>query len=346
VDANQAACTQYGYTRERLIGMPLRAASSPTIPGAQVAFPLPSNFTSVDEFAAYCDGVIRNAPQPFRAMVNAVRADGSSFPAEAQRHAVFSDNEWFIAIHIRDMTERRRAEQEIHRHVEELTRSNRELAQFANVISHDLSEPLRMVGSFTQLLRRRYEARLDGEGLEFMQYVIEGARRMQQLMDDLLAYARVGRAGARSAVPLDEAVDAAIANLHVAIAEAGARIERGELPVLMVEPSGMVQLFQNLIANAIKFVRGRAPVVRIQATETPSDWRIDVSDNGIGIAPEYFERIFVIFQRLHSREQYAGTGVGLAICRKIVERHGGNIAVTSAPGVGSTFTIVLPKAAD
>ena len=229
---------------------------------------------------------------------------------------------------------------------EALERSNRELEQLAYVASHDLQEPLRMVASYLQLLADRYQGRLDADADEFIGYAVDGARRMQALINDLLAYSRVGtKARPFEPTECNTLVRTALHHLQVAIDESGARVECGDLPAVRGDATQLLQLFQNLLANAIKFRRpGEAPRVSVSAQACPEGWRFAVTDNGIGIAPEYFERIFVLFQRLHGRTEYPGTGIGLALCKKIVERHAGHIGVDSAPGRGSTFWFTLRRA--
>jgi len=246
---------------------------------------------------------------------------------------------------IQDITERKRAEEELAERMEELRRSNAELEQFAYVASHDLQEPLRMVSSFTQLLRRRYEGQLDETADEFIGYAVDGANRMQALINALLEYSRVGTRG-RPLAPVDTAAvfQAALANLRNAVGESGAEVVAGELPTVLGDEVQLMQLFQNLISNAIKFRGGEPPRVRVQARRQGREWVFSVRDNGIGIGEEYRERIFVIFQRLHGREEYSGTGIGLALCKKIVERHGGKIWVESELGRGSTFSFTLRAA--
>jgi PAS domain S-box-containing protein len=249
-----------------------------------------------------------------------------------------------------DVTEQKRYEEELERRAEELRRSNAELEQFAYVASHDLQEPLRMVSSYTQLLRRRYEGRLDEEADEFIGYAVEGAERMRRLIDDLLAYSRVGTRG-RPLAPTSTAaaLEGALANLKVAIEESAAEIEApGEMPVVVGDHTQLVQLFQNLVGNALKFVAEPPARVRIgvELLGGSGEWLFSVSDNGIGIERGSEERIFVIFQRLHDRSRYGGTGIGLALCKKIVERHGGRIRAESegVPGRGSTFYFTLKAA--
>lgn len=250
----------------------------------------------------------------------------------------------------RDITERKRTEQQLADKTDELERSNTELEQFAYVASHDLQEPLRMVASYTQLLGRRYKGKLDSDADEFIRYAVEGATRMQVLINDLLAYSRVGTRG-KPFTPTNchEVLGRTLANLKIAFEETGARLTHDPLPTVMADPTQLTQLFQNLITNALKFRSpGIPPEIHIAVTSPapahqPCHWAFAIRDNGIGIEPKYFERIFVLFQRLHTREQYPGTGIGLAVCKKIVERHGGVMWVESKPGAGSTFHFTLPK---
>ena len=226
-----------------------------------------------------------------------------------------------------------------------LERSNHELEQLAYVASHDMQEPLRMVASYLQLVADRYRGRLDADADEFIGYAVDGAKRMQALINDLLSYSRLGTK-ARPFEPTDcnAVAHTALHHLQVAIEESGAHIDCGPLPAVRGDATQLLQLFQNLLANAIKFRRaGEPPLVRLSAQAVDDGWRFAVRDNGIGIAPEYFERVFVLFQRLHGRTEYPGTGIGLALCKKIVERHGGLIGVESELGRGSTFWFTLPR---
>lgn len=250
-----------------------------------------------------------------------------------------------------DLTEWRRAQRELERTAAELRRSNEELEQFAYVASHDLQEPLRMVASYTQLLQRRYAAQLDAAANEFIDFAVDGAKRMQGFIQDLLHYSRVGAGRPEpQRVELDEILATALHNLSVMIRETGADILADPLPCVRGDARQLAQLFQNLLGNAMKFQRpGETPRIRVTAAreeEAGGLWRIGIADNGIGIEPRFFERVFVIFQRLHSRDEYAGSGLGLAICKKIVERHGGRIWVDSQKGRGSVFFFTLPADCD
>jgi signal transduction histidine kinase len=226
----------------------------------------------------------------------------------------------------------------------ELERSNAELQQFAYVASHDLQEPLRMVANFTGLLAERYGAQLDDDAREFMAYAVGGALRMQALIQGLLAYSRVGanRDSNLKPVNCNELLGRAVANLYTAIHDSGALVTHDELPEVLMDPAELVQVFQNLIGNALKFKGANFPLIHVSAVQQASEWVFSVRDNGIGIEPQYAERIFVIFQRLHRPEDYPGTGIGLTICKKVVEREGGRIWLESKPGRGATFFFSIP----
>jgi light-regulated signal transduction histidine kinase (bacteriophytochrome) len=225
----------------------------------------------------------------------------------------------------------------------ELARSNAELEQFAYIASHDLQEPLRMVSSYVQLLERRYRGKLDRDADEFIGFAAEGAIRMQRLINDLLAYSRVGTRGKSfEEVDLEAALARALENLQLAIVEKGAVITRDPLPAAFGDSGQLTQVFQNLIDNALKFSGGKQPRVHLSARLVEGDAVCSIQDNGIGIAPEFLNRLFLLFQRLHTRKEYPGTGLGLAICKRIVERHGGRIWVESEPERGSTFYFRIP----
>ena len=238
----------------------------------------------------------------------------------------------------RDITERKRAEEALNRQAEELARSNAELEKFAYVASHDLQEPLRMISGFSQLLARRYQGTLGPEADEFIGYVVDGTNRMQRLINDLLAYSRVGtRGGKFEPTDVSVALERALQNLRAAIEESGALVSRDPLPTVTADGIQLAQIFQNLIGNAVKFRGEPRPKVHVSARLDDGEWIFSVKDNGIGIDPKYFDRIFTIFQRLHGNTEYPGTGIGLAICKKIAERHGGRVWVESETGKGSTF---------
>lgn len=250
---------------------------------------------------------------------------------------------------VHEIAERQQIEQALRRQTQELTRSNAELEQFAYVASHDLQEPLRMVTSYVQLLARRYQDQLDTDADEFIHFAVDGATRMQQLINDLLTYSRVGRRGQEfEPTNCQAVVNRVLHNLHAAIEETNAIVTCNSLPVVMADSLQLELLFQNLIGNAIKFRSQAAPQIHLSAhldgtAHSAQEWVFAVRDNGIGIASEYAERIFIIFQRLHSRDEYPGTGIGLAVCKKIVERHNGRIWVESQIGQGATFYFTIPS---
>jgi light-regulated signal transduction histidine kinase (bacteriophytochrome) len=226
---------------------------------------------------------------------------------------------------------------------QELARSNAELQQFAYVASHDLQEPLRMVVSYTQLLARRYQGKLDAEADEFIAFAVDGAQRMQKLIRALLAYSRVGtQSKPLKPASIQAALDWALANLQMAITDNQAVVTHDTLPTVLADETQLGQLFQNLIDNALKFRNSQPPAIHISAEQKDSQWLFSIRDNGIGLEPQYVERIFVIFQRLHGPTDYPGSGIGLAICKRIVERHGGRIWVESQLGQGATFYFTLP----
>jgi light-regulated signal transduction histidine kinase (bacteriophytochrome) len=243
----------------------------------------------------------------------------------------------------REVAERMRVEAGLAKQTVELQRSNAELQQFAYVASHDLQEPLRMVSSYTQLLAKRYRTELDAEAHEFIDFAVGGVKRMQKLIQDLLQFSRVGaRSQTFANVNCESLLQKALLNLSAAIRESGAEVTHGSLPTVQGDESQLAQLFQNLIDNAIKYRNEKSPKVCIECEPQEGAWLFSVKDNGIGIEPQYAERIFVLFRRLHGKTEYQGTGIGLAICKKIVERHGGQIWVESEAGKGSNFKFTLP----
>jgi len=243
-----------------------------------------------------------------------------------------------------DITNRKVAEEQLQRTLADLERSNKELEQFAYVASHDLQEPLRMVSSYTQLLAQRYEGQLDEKAKKYIDYAVDGAVRMQGLINDLLAYSRVNmQGGTFESVDSHLALGAALRNLSAAMQENGALVINDDLPTVQADTSQLTQVFQNLIGNAIKFRGTDPPRIQVSAGDLGHEWCFSVKDNGIGIDAKYADKIFVIFQRLHTRQEYPGTGIGLAICKRIVERHRGRIWFESEFGQGSIFYFTLPK---
>ncbi|MGA8540512.1 MAG: ATP-binding protein [Terriglobales bacterium] len=269
-----------------------------------------------------------------RGATDYVLKDGLARLPEAIRRALHEKH----LLHLR-----RLAEGNLARKVEELAHSNAELEQFAYIASHDLQEPLRMVAAYTQLLRERYRGKLDENADRYIGYASEGALRMQTLIQDLLAFSRIGRkAPTIGRVDCDAAMAEVMLSMEPAMQESGAVVTYEALPTVWAERSQITQLLQNLIGNAIKFRGNAAPEISVRAEKTGSNWTFSVSDNGIGIAPEHAENVFVVFQRLHTRTEYPGNGIGLAICKKIVERCGGKIWVEANTGAGSVFKFTMP----
>ncbi len=276
--------------------------------------------------------------------LEAIRKDGTEFPIEISLSAIKIKGSWHAVAILRDTTERKQAEAKLKQTLSKLERSNGELQHFAYVASHDLQEPLRMVASYVQLLQRRYKSKLDADADDFIAYAVDGSKRMQNLINDLLAYSRVGTRGKEFEMTnCQVVVDRALTNLQVSVEESGAEITREPLPTVMADGVQLGQLFQNLIGNAIKFHGDHPPRVHVCAQAKENEWEFSVQDNGIGIAPQFADRIFQIFQRLHTRTEYPGTGIGLAVSKKIVERHGGRIWLESELGKGSTFHFTIPK---
>jgi len=249
-----------------------------------------------------------------------------------------------------DITERKLVEEalarqalELSRKAEELERSNQDLEQFAYVASHDLQEPLRMVATYTQLLAERYRGRLDEQADKYIAYSVDGAVRMQALIQDLMKFSQVGRAEIESrTTECGGVVEQALKSLQSAVQESGAVVNWNGLPMVMADPSQLAEVFQNLIANAIKFHGAETPVIQIDSEKNDHEWVLTVSDNGIGIPPENWQDIFVIFRRLHTRTEYPGNGIGLSICKKIIERHGGKIWIEAQAKPGCCFKFTLP----
>jgi PAS domain S-box-containing protein len=322
----------FGYRREELVGVDPKRLVSPESLEQLVAYTRRSpdgGFLEQSRTAIEIDGC---------------RRDGSHFPMEVMLSPLETEEGTLLAVAIRDITTRRKAEEQLLQTLAELNRSNEELGQFAYIASHDLQEPLRMVASYTQLLSKRYKGKLDADADEFIGFAVDGAKRMQRLIQDLLAYSRVGTKGSELLeTSSDEALLRALGNLAGAIKDSGALVTHEPLPPVLADGGQLVQLFQNLVGNAIKYQRPGVPRVHISSLKDgEAKWQFSVTDNGLGIDPKYFERIFGMFQRLHGRDEFEGTGIGLAICKKIVERHGGSLTVESEAGRGSTFRFALP----
>jgi PAS domain S-box-containing protein len=269
--------------------------------------------------------------------------NGSEFSVEISLSPLVSDEGMLVSSAIRDVTERKQTEDALKRSAADLAHSNAELEQFAYVASHDLQEPLRAVSGCMQLLQQRYQGQLDARADELITHAVDGSSRMQTLIRDLLAYARVSTRG-RDLEPIDSetVLKEALSNLATVLQESGAVVTHGALPTVAADPTQLLQVFQNLVGNAIKYRGERPPEVHIDVEHRAGEWQFTMRDNGIGIDPQYFERIFGIFQRLHTRREYPGTGIGLALCKKIIERHGGRIWVASQPKVSSTFCFTIP----
>jgi len=330
---NVQAEKQFGYSRDELLGQKVKNI----IPEGFAERLIADALRSVEDALAQQIGTgIELVGQ---------RKNGSEFPIEIMLSPLESAEGILVTAAVRDITTRKKAEADLLNKVEELNRSNEELGQFAYIASHDLQEPLRMVASYTQLLSRRYKGKLDSDADKFIAFAVDGASRMQRLIQDLLAYSRVGTKGTDLIeISSEAALEQALLNLRGAILEKGALVTHDSLPPVLADEMQLIQLFQNLVGNAIKYQSSAIPKVHISAAKNGvKKWTFSVKDNGLGIDSQYFEKIFGMFQRLHKRQEFAGTGIGLAICKKIVERHGGRISVKSQPGHGSTFCFALAE---
>jgi PAS domain S-box-containing protein len=328
---NIQAEKQFGYRRNELLGQKVKNI-------------IPEGFAErlvADGLRSKADAMAQQIGTGIE--LHGRRKDGSEFPIELMLSPLASDNGILVTSAIRDITKRKKAEVHLMQKMDELNRSNEELGQFAYIASHDLQEPLRMVASYTQLLARRYKGKLDSDADEFIAFAVDGASRMQRLIQDLLLYSRVQTKGMElRETSSEEAFERALQNLRGSIQESGAVVTHEALPNVQADEMQLAQLFQNLVGNAIKYQGSGIPKIHVSAKMNGGNkWMFSVKDNGIGIDAQYFDKIFGMFQRLHKREEFAGTGIGLAICKKIVERHGGNIAVESQPGHGSTFSFAL-----
>lgn len=328
---NRSLEEMFGYDRSELIGQPL-----------EILLPKRYHRQHAGHRAMYfVDPRVR--PMGVGLDLAGRRKDGTEFPVEIGLNSVETDEGKMALGLVSDITDRKHAADEVARANKELRRSNTELGDFAHIASHDLQEPLRMITSYLQLLDRRYGEQLDSEAREFIGYAVDGAARMKSLIQDLLSFSRAGTAEA-SFRPVSAGIllDHALANLEVAIDESHARVTSDILPEIFADAGLFAQVFQNLIGNAIKFRGSEPPSIHISATEQGASWVFSVRDNGIGIDPQHATRVFRIFERLHNADQYPGTGVGLAITQKIVERHGGTIWFESQIGNGTTFYFSIP----
>jgi PAS domain S-box-containing protein len=330
---NLQAEKQFGYHRDELVGQKVKNI----IPEGFAERLLADGLRSVEDALAQQIGT--------GIELTGRRKNGSDFPIEIMLSPLESTEGTLVTAAIRDITERKKSEEHLVKTVGELKRSNDELQQFAYVASHDLQEPLRMVASYTQLLAKRYKGRLDSDADEFIAYAVDGSNRMQALIQDLLVYSRAGTKGkALCEIFGEDALKEALTNLHAMIEESGAVVTHDSLPAITTDGTQLVQIFQNLVGNAIKYRGAEVPHVHVSATKNgDKEWVFSVRDNGLGIDPQYFEKIFILFQRLHGRQEFKGTGIGLAICKKMLERLGGRIWVESQPEEGSTFYFALPE---
>jgi PAS domain S-box-containing protein len=330
---NVQAEKQFGYRREELLHRPIEIL-------------LPNPFRIQDPTDQNKD-VISPRVREGGAGVElfGLRKDGSEFPVEIMVSPLENATGVLMTTAIRDITIRKKFEEQLAQTAVELKRSNEELQQFASVASHDLQEPLRVVASYTQLLAKRYKGQLDAEADEFIGYAVDGCTRMQGLIQDLLTYSRAGTKGkALREISGEKILKEVLTNLGTTIVESGATVTHDSLPTITTDDTQLVQVFQNLVGNAIKYRSAATPHVHVSAAKNGgNEWIFSVRDNGLGIDPKYFERIFILFQRLHGRQDYEGTGIGLAICKKIVERLGGRIWVESQLEKGSTFYFALPE---
>jgi PAS domain S-box-containing protein len=330
---NSTTERMFGYTRDELVGR-------------SIDMLVPQRYRNHGDYRQAFAGKPAARPMGSGRDLYGLRRDGTEFPVEVGLNPIESPEGSFILCAVADITERKRAEEALRERTEELARSNRDLEQFAYVASHDLQEPLRAVAGPLQLLQRRYTGQLDARADEFIGHAVDGATRMQSLIDDLLSYSRVGRLeDPKQRVETALVVNQALRNLSVLIEESHADVAHEALPPVLGIPTQLTLLFQNLIGNALKFrAKDRRPAIHIGAEPLDGHWEFSVKDNGIGIDEQYFDRIFVIFQRLHTRREYPGTGLGLALVKRIVEHHGGRIWVESTVGEGTTFFFTLPRA--
>jgi len=337
---NAQAVNMFGYTRAEMIGK-------------RVCMLMPLDFVDVKQLQTPGNRIT------IREELMGTRKDGTQFPVEISLAPLVTEEGLLMAAAIRDISEKKlmekairdaniTLEKKVQQRTAELERKNKELEQFAYVASHDLQEPLQTTSGFVQLLRKQYQGRLDDTADQYIDYVVQSSGRMKTLIKDLLDYSRIGRGNQSRQVDCNLIFKEVLADLHTMITENDVQIKVGNLPVLSsAYPTELKSLFQNLVSNSIKFRKpGITPVLHIEAFQTNGYWQFSVHDNGIGIEDQYQERIFIIFQRLHNRSMYDGSGIGLAHCKKIAELHGGKIWVHSEPGVGSTFYFTIAETAE
>ncbi len=329
---NQMIERMLGYRRQELIGKPVELLMPERFRSGHVGL----RMKYVDQpQTRFMGGGMELAAQ---------HKDGHEIPVEISLSPIQVGDEMLVTCAIRDVSEHQKIQQTLEQHAQDLERSNSELQQFAYVASHDLQEPLRVIASFSQLLSRRYKGQLDADADEFIDYIVDAASRMQDLINDLLAYSRVTtKEREHQSTDFNEVLARVQSNLRIAIEEHAVQISVAPLPTLMADELQIEQLFQNLISNAIKFHADAASQVHVTVEETADEYVFAVKDNGIGMDEQYAERIFAVFQRLHTKQEYPGTGIGLAICKKIVERHQGRIWLKSSPGHGTTFFFTIPR---
>ena len=330
--ANAQIENLFGYSRTELLGEPI-----------EILVPESARKKHPDKRKAY----LRNPetrPMGAGRDLFGVHKSGRLIPVEIGLNPVINNEDSFVIASVVDITERKKAEALLEEKIKELEKSNEDLQEFAYVCSHDLQEPLRVISNYSKLIARRYTGKLDENADEFIDIITDASLRMQTLINDLLTYSRIETKGKSfRKIKIAEIVQTASENLKLTIEESNATIQAKDLPEVYGDFSQLLQLFQNIIGNSIKFRTEAPPIISIGSTETSENWTVNIKDNGIGFDMKHADRIFVIFQRLHTREDYEGSGIGLAICKKIVLRHGGKITVDSSPGNGMLLSITLPK---
>ncbi len=334
---NEQTESIFGYKSEELIGQTIDMLVPDSIRSRH------------DQLRSSYNATPKKRPMGLGLNLHARKKDGSLIPVEISLSPAQMANQKCVLAIIRDVSELRQLTFDLKLNIEELKRSNAELEKFAYVASHDLQEPLRMISGYTQLLLKKYGNKIDKEAKDIIDFTIDGAKRMQNLINDLLLYSQFNsNRQTKTQVDLNMVIQQTLKNLTVSIQESQAKIEVDPLPNIFADSVQMVQLFQNLVGNAVKFrKKDTAPLVQIKSQTMAKGgleyWQITVKDNGIGIKKDFYEKVFAIFQRLHSIETYPGTGIGLAICKKIVENHKGEIWIESTEGEGTTFHFTIPK---